>query len=383
MRTSDSIAKTAIRELAAELGLRSVGFAEAKPPARGELLVKWLREGKAGTMSYLHRQAERKLNPARVLAGARSVIGVVQPYFSEPLPHEIRTDPSRGLIASYAWGLDYHTLLLDKIKKIAELVDQLYPGSRSYSAVDTAPIMERDHAERAGLGFIGKNTMLIMPRSGSLSFLGEILTTAEISADEQRAMPTCGSCTRCLETCPTHAFPAEYVLDSTLCISYLTIEFRGIIPRELRAKMGNHIFGCDDCQTCCPWNMRFADKTEERLYWAEIDRKAPKLERLASMNEAEYREMFRETAILRASFTSMQRNVAVALGNWRSVDALESLSRLSAARSEIVRSHAAWAIGNVGTATAKQMLMNMQRSESDLRVQEEIQAALSGGLSSS
>lgn len=129
--------------------------------------------------------------------------------------------------------------------------------------------------------------------------------------------------------------------------------------------------------------MRFADKTEERLYWAEIDRKAPKLERLASMNEAEYREMFRETAILRASFTSMQRNVAVALGNWRSVDALESLSRLSAARSEIVRSHAAWAIGNVGTATAKQMLMNMQRSESDLRVQEEIQAALSGGLSSS
>ncbi len=319
------VAGQEIRDFAGRLGLNSVGFSTVAAPPRAEAFSAWLEGGMAGTMTYLHRQANRRLDPARILDGARTIISVSLSYFSENLPAEIRSDPSRGIIAAYAWGADYHEVLLDKLNELARFIESKAPGSHSRCYVDTGPLLERAHAERAGLGFVGKNTMLISPRQGSHMFLGEILTTEEIEAGELRRQPSCGSCTRCQTECPTFAFPAPYILDSNLCISYLTIEFRGIIPRELRSKMGNHVFGCDDCQDCCPWNERFSTVTSEARFRSEVERRAPLLCELARMSEAEYRERFHGSAVLRASYVCMLRNVAIALGNWGADSAMESI----------------------------------------------------------
>jgi epoxyqueuosine reductase len=325
------------------LGFECVGFAPAMPPARADFFKNWLSEGKAGTMTYLNRSVERRSDPRLVLDGAKTVISVGQSYFTGRLPAEIWNDPSRGLIASYAWGRDYHEVLLAKLMQLARFVEELAPGIKTRSYTDAGPILEREFGERAGLGFIGKNTLLIAPRMGSAFFLGDILTTMDLQVSSPEHMPSCGSCSRCLDICPTHAFPAAYVLDSALCISYLTIELKGIIPVNLRAKMGNHVFGCDDCQDCCPWNLRFATETQELAYHAPLERQAPRLTDLATLSETEFKEKFDGSPVLRPRYEGFMRNVAIALGNWKSEQALPSIARLLEHSSPLVRLHAAWA----------------------------------------
>ena len=364
--------RQAIETQAKERGFDRLGFAPAAPPARAEFFKNWLAEGKAGTMTYLHRSAERRTDPQRVLPGVRTIISVAQSYFTGKLPVEIRNDPSRGLIASYAWGKDYHDVLLAKLIELAKFVEELAPGHATKSYVDTGHILERDHGARAGLGFIGKNTLLISPQIGSTFFLGEILTTLDLPPSPPVRMPSCGSCTRCLDVCPTHAFPTAYVLDSTLCISYLTIEYRGIIPRQLRAKMSNHIFGCDDCQDCCPWNQRFSKETGEPSYRALLDRQAPRLNELAALTDAQFRERFFGTAVLRTRHSGFLRNVAIALGNWGSEEALESLEGLLRSEDPLVRTHAVWAVAQSRFSRADNILRRLDKKEANENVRAEI-----------
>lgn len=357
---------------AKELGFDRIGFAPAAPPARAEYFKQWLAEGKAGTMTYLNRSAGRRVNLQVVMEGVGTIISVAQSYFTGRLPEEIRNDPSRGLIAAYAWGQDYHEVLLNKLIELAGFVEELAPGYPTKCYVDTGHILERDHGERAGLGFIGKNTLLISPQMGSTFFLGEILTTLKLPPSPLARMPSCGSCTRCLDICPTHAFPTAYVLDSTLCISYLTIEFRGTIPRHLRAKMSNHVFGCDDCQDCCPWNLRFSKETNEAAYRAALDRQAPLLSDLALLTENKFRERFAGTAVLRTKFTGFMRNVAIALGNWGSEGTLDSLERLLHSNDPLVRMHAVWGLAQVNGKRADKLLRVIAESETREEIRLEI-----------
>ncbi|MBI5058746.1 tRNA epoxyqueuosine(34) reductase QueG [candidate division KSB1 bacterium] len=361
-------AKARIVEEATRLGIGRVGFAPAAPPSRHEQFRRWLAAGMAGTMTYLNRQERRRSDPRRLLPGARTIISLGESYYTGRLPAEIRNDPSRGLIAAYAWGADYHEVFWQKVRSLAGWIEDRMDGARCLSYVDRGPLAERDHAERAGFGFVGKNTMLISPRAGSLGFIGEILTTLELPAASANRMPGCGSCTRCIETCPTHAFPAEYVLDSRLCISYLTIEYRGVIPRELRSLMGNHVFGCDDCQDCCPWNERFSQFTSEPAYYSGLERKAPQLSDLAGLGEADYLERFQHTAVLRASHRMLLRNVAIALGNWRTESALEALEPLLHHPDGLVRAPAVWAAGRVNTSGSSRLLSRLRATETDPRV---------------
>lgn len=334
-----------IVERAKALGFDLCGFARPLPSARGKHVREWLAAGMAGTMTYLNRSVERRLNPELVLRGVKSIISVGQSYFTGFLPDEIRRDPSRGLIASYAWGDDYHDLMGHALHELAEFVSSLGDcATKVY--VDTGPLLEREVAEQAGLGFVGKNTLLIHPKMGSQLFLGEIVTTLELTPSSPLRTPSCGSCTNCLTVCPTHAFPSAFVLDARLCISYLTIEYRGSIPLELRAKMGNHIFGCDECQTCCPWVKRFSSPTRQKAYENVLERKAPKLADLARLGEAEYQTMFARSPVLRPKYEGFMRNIAVALGNWRSLEARNALEPLLQHESALVREHAEWALEN-------------------------------------
>jgi epoxyqueuosine reductase len=347
LQTSDKMTlEQRISGRARELGFELCGISRAERPARAEFFKDWLVQGMAGNMTYLNRSAERRVTPELVLPGVKSVISVGQSYFTGFLPEEIRKDPSRGIIASYAWGDDYHELMGHALEELAEFVQSLSADVKTKAYVDTGPVLERETAERAGLGFIGKNTMLIHPKLGSNLFLGEILTTLELApSSPPKSKPSCGSCTRCLDVCPTHALPEAHVMDARLCISYLTIEFRGAIPLELRPKMGNHIFGCDDCQTCCPWVQRFSTPTRQRAYENVIERKAPKLADLAKLSEAEFLEMFKGSPVLRPKYEGFLRNVAVAIGNWKSVEARGALEPLLKHESAIVREHAEWAWG--------------------------------------
>jgi len=387
-----------IIERAYELGFDLVGIAPAGITPHAKEYVEWIAAGYAGEMAYMTRQPDRRADPRRVLPGARSVIVVGLNYHTMDLPDEVKNDPARGLIARYAWGVDYHDLMTPRLKELAEFIQEQsrrtgismpvhnnrqsagigMPALRTY--VDTGPVLERDWALSAGLGFIGKNTCLIHPRMGSWLFLGVILTDVALTPDGQGVIPSreaarylllsevdrpseqeiprrhsaaprndisvsCGTCTRCLKACPTNAFPKPYVLDARRCISYLTIELKGSIPLELRPLMGNRIFGCDICQDVCPWPARFARPTRERaLFAAEIDRAAPQLIELAHLSEEAFKQKFAGTPILRSKRRGLLRNVAVALGNWGSVEAQAALRMLAADADPIIAEHAQWGL---------------------------------------
>lgn len=373
MRNLPEVLRDELQEAGSQLGLLSVTVAPAQASPNHARFREWLARGYGGTMSYLDRQSARRADPQLIMPGVRSVITLCDGYYTEQLPQEIRADRSRGRIASYAWGEDYHELLLRKAEQLALLIQVHEPSAHTRCYVDTGPLAERELGVQSGAGFVGKNTLLIKPRAGSFFFLGELLTTAEIAATPRPQMPSCGSCTRCLEHCPTHAFPAAYVLNSNRCISYLTIEFRGVIPRELRAKMGNYVFGCDECQTCCPWNDRFSSGTADARYGAQLTRRAPPLQQLAALSREEYREFFRGSAVLRCRYEMLLRNVAVALGNWGSIEAAGILLSLARHDEPLVRAHAVWGLRQCDAAVAEPELQRLARHEKVAEVIAEFQ----------
>ncbi len=374
--------KARLRERAQELGFDLCRVAGAGTAPFAEHFAQWVEEGRAGEMAYMARSADRRTDPRLVLPGLRSILVVAVSYHTIPWPPGLRDDPSRGLIARYAWGLDYHDLLLPRLEALARFLQRETGGEAAYRAyVDTGPVLEKAWAHRAGLGFVGKNACLISPRYGSYIFLGVLLTTAEVEPDPPLRGIGCGRCSRCMPACPTDAFPRPYVLDSRRCISYLTIELKGPIPHHLRPLMGNWIFGCDLCQEVCPWNSKFAQSTPiAELFPAREEDIAPKLLDVIAMDEAAFRERYRRRPVWRARRRGLLRNAAVALGNWGDPAAVPALAAALRDPEPLVRGHAAWALGRIGGRQAGNCLDRAWTCEEDAYVRSELEAALDGPL---
>lgn len=384
-----------IKQRGHELGFDLVGIAPADPPQTVSAYIDWVNRGYAGVMRYLERpdRVERRCDPSVVVPGVKSVVVVGKNYFTRELPAEVLNDPSRGIIASYAWGLDYHDVMTPRLRELQAFIEKQVGGQvhgRVY--VDTGPVLERAYAERAGLGFFGKNTMLIHPRWGAWLFLGEILLDVALEYDAPDTRGTCGACTRCLDACPSDAFPQPYVLDARRCISYLTIELTGPIPRPLRPLMGNRIFGCDICNEVCPWNRRFARPTVEPAFQPRpevppeadeglvegpaSDRVAPKLLDLIALDEDAFRQRFRDSPVRRTGRRGLLRNVAVALGNWGDPVAVPALIQALHDHEPLIRGHAAWALGRIESARARRALVKALAAEDDDYARDELEAAL-------
>jgi epoxyqueuosine reductase len=339
--------KTAVQQRARELGFDGCRITDAAPPATSSHFQQWLTGRRHGEMSYLERNAHKRVDPQKVLAGAKSIISLAVPYSSdEPqagIPHsEFRIPNSMGLVARYARFADYHKVIGEKLQSLAAFVSELGgAGTQSLWYVDTGPLLERDLAQRAGLGFIGKHTNLISRRLGNWIFLSEIITTLALDPDEPERNH-CGSCSRCLAACPTAAITAPFQLDARRCISYLTIELKGPIPLELRPAIGNRIYGCDDCLAVCPWN-RFAKEGGMMAAHARPDLAAPDLLELLALDDAGFSRRFHGTPILRVKRRGLLRNVCVALGNIADASALPALDRAGQDPDALIAEHARWA----------------------------------------
>jgi epoxyqueuosine reductase len=342
--SSNSINGRIVHHLATECGFDLVGVAAAHPVPDFGRFQRWVERGLAGEMSYLtdHR-ADLRRDPAGLLRGVQSVICVGLVY-NGPEPYSTRfADRERAWISRYAWGDDYHGVIRAKLEDLNRKLLEI-EQFESRICVDTAPLLERSLASRAGLGWIGKNTCLINQQLGSWFFLGELLTTLAIESDDTPP-DRCGTCTRCIDACPTAAIvpspDGRFELDARLCISYFTIELRTAIPEAQRASVGAHVFGCDICQDVCPWNSRAAETNEPNFHPREF---APGLERMAGISEAEFREMFRDTPVSRAKYRGFLRNVAVAMGNSRLEKFREPLKKLAASADTLVAEHARWGL---------------------------------------
>ena len=374
-----------IRSRARELGFDAVGIAPVGPSAHGEAYERWVAAGHAGEMAYLGREdavAKRK-DPSLVVPNARSAVVVAKNYFVQDEPMAA-PDPSRGIFARYARNDDYHEVLKPRLIELQEWIDrELLPvGGRAY--VDTGPVLERELAQRAGLGWFGRNTMLIQPQRGSYFFLGVVLLDVELDYDEPFEREHCGTCQRCIGECPTGALLGRDEsgaprMDARRCISYLTIELRGPIPRELRPLIGNRIYGCDICQEVCPHNnLRFVQLTSEEAFWPRQGVHGTRLIELMAMDQAEFSRRFKSSPVKRAKRRGLLRNVAVALGNWGSPEAVPVLTRALDDDEPLIRGHSAWALGQIGTWEARSALGARVGVEADGWVREEIDLALAG-----
>jgi epoxyqueuosine reductase len=364
------------------LGFGRVGLSPIAPAARHHLYSDWLAAGRHGEMSYLATpEAELARRDARSLLGeARTLVALALSYAHRDAPVPLRTGP-RGRIARYARGEDYHTVLKSKLARLAASI-MAFSGQPIVSrpCVDTVPLLERDEAERAGLGFVAKNTMLIAPGLGSYVLLGELLLAAEARLPDAVEPPRkrCGQCRACLDACPTGAFVDAYVLDARRCISYLTIELEGAMPRELRALVGTHIFGCDICQEVCPFNAGSGDPAAPpapELAARGAERGAPELLPLLALGANQFRQFVKRTALRRVHREQLLRNVCVALGNAGDPVAVPALREALADRHPLVRAHAAWALGRLGDREGLHARV-AAGAESDPAVREELDAAL-------
>jgi epoxyqueuosine reductase len=343
--------KAAVRQRALELGFDECRFTTAEPPETGPQFERWLGAGMHGEMGYLQRNAHKRLDPRQVLPGARSTIILAVSYSratneGRGARGEVRGTRDEGVIARYARFADYHTVIGGRLKSLAEFVNQQGgAGTRSLGYVDTGPVLERDLAQRAGLGFVGKHTNLIGRKLGNWFFLCEILTTLELEPDGPESN-RCGSCTRCLTTCPTVAITAPFQLDARRCISYLTIELKGSIPVELRPAIGNRIFGCDDCLAVCPWN-RFAQEGSMMKPHARPDLEAPDLIELLKLDEGDFNRRFGGTPLERVKRRGLLRNICVALGNVGDERVLGALQKAAVNSEPLIAEHALWGISQI------------------------------------
>jgi epoxyqueuosine reductase len=363
-----------LHKRARELGFNSIGVSFAAPARRLDAFLSWIENGRHGEMGYMARpdRVERRRNPQIILPGLKSIISVGLSYSTIRIPSQIALDPGRGRISNYAWGVDYHHLMSPRLESLAAWLRDLDPQVQSRVYVDTGAVLERDYAETAGLGFVGKNTMLIAPRSGSWFFLGEILTTLALPPTAPAPMPSCGSCHRCLDACPTGAFPAPYKLDARRCISYLTIELKGWIPRELRSLMGNWIYGCDICQEVCPFN-RFAKSSRESEFRPpDLNAVAPPLPDILALTEEAFNKRFQKSPIKRIKRSRLLRNACVAAGNWGDRSAVPPLTALLQDPDPLLRGHAAWALHQIDDRIAKTALSDALKVEQDPQVRDEL-----------
>ncbi len=365
-----------VRRHAVELGFNLVGLTRAASSPRLDAYFRWLDLHMHGSMAYMAREdrTARRRDLNVILPGVKSIIVVGLDYHALTLPADILDDPARGRIAAYAWGVDYHETMTPRLETLAAWLRDVSKQPVAHRVyVDIGAILERSHAQQAGLGFVGKNTMLINARRGSYFFLGEILTDAVFDDYDQPHRETmCGSCTRCQAACPTNAFPRPYMLDARRCISYLTIENKGWIERELRPLMGNWVYGCDVCQDVCPFN-RFAAPTHEASFLpVDVDRAAPPLLDLLRLDETGFNARFGGSAIARIKRARLVRNACVAAGNWGDEAAIPALSALLRDPGPLVRGHAAWAVGRILGDGAYPILANLRRTESDPQVLEEL-----------
>ncbi|MFM2149506.1 MAG: tRNA epoxyqueuosine(34) reductase QueG [Pseudomonadota bacterium] len=303
-----------IRAKALELGFDAIGFARAHLAAETrERLMRFLADGQHGSMGWMESRAEQRAHPQALWPEAVSVIALGLNYGPDSDPMASLAQRDRGTISVYAQGRDYHDVVKKRLKALGQWMAQRFKGSELKVFVDTAPVMEKPLAQAAGLGWQGKHTNLVSRAHGSWLFLGEVFTTLDLAPDAPE-VDHCGSCDACLRICPTDAFPAPYRLDARRCISYLTIEHRGPIPEELRARMGNRIYGCDDCLAVCPWN-KFAHAHEEPAFAPRAALTAPKLAELAALDDAGFRALFAGSPIKRIGRNRFVRNVLVAIGN--------------------------------------------------------------------
>ena len=320
----------------------------------------WLAQGHAGEMAYLAREPQLRIDPALPFPQAKSVICLGYPYSPPRVPEIDWRSELRGRIAAYAAGVDYHETIQAKLNTLVTCLHETVPGLWARPYVDTGPLFEREWAYRSGLGWFGKNTMLLRKGVGSWFFLAEILVSLELEG-EGIPQAHCGKCTRCLTDCPTGALENGYILKAPLCISYLTIEHRGAIPHELRPKMGNWIFGCDVCQEVCPWNEKFSQPREEL-----VEELFPSLKELIALDENGFRTRFGRSAIRRTKRRGLLRNVAIALGNSGNPEAIPSLQTALHDPEPLVRSHAAWGLGQFAESKQKKLYSTIM-SEKQMR----------------
>ncbi len=369
--------KERLREAGARFGFDHVGFAPGRLEEAGRRFQTWLDDGNHGEMAWLERNPARRSD-----AGPERTVAVCSVNYWGGAPAS--APPGGGVVSQYARGEDYHRVLESRLRKFARFAGSLArkaglapDDARIPTLVDHGPLLEKAYAERAGVGWTGKHSNVIASRGSSWFFLGELLLPFRLPPDETHPN-RCGSCVRCIDACPTGAIVAPYVVDSRLCVSYLTIELRGPIPKELRRPLGNRIFGCDDCQDVCPWN-RFAVPTADPAFAAPDDALgAETLARLLALTPQEFRDRSRRSAIRRASYAGFLRNVAVALGNSGDPAAFGPLTSALDHEEPLVRGHAAWALGEIDAARARPLLEARRKREPDASVREEIEAALSG-----
>jgi epoxyqueuosine reductase len=335
-----------IKDEARRLGFSEVGVAAAVEPAGYPRLLEWLAAGYGGTMHYLAERAEAYSHPRYVLEGVRTIVVLLQAYRTEePRP----VTAGQGRVSRYAWGLDYHDLLHDRLKRLKSFVLEREPAARVRCVVDTAPLLERELAQAAGLGWIGKNTLLLNRQRGSWFFLSALLTDLDLACDEPHTAEHCGTCTACLDACPTGAFVGPYVLDASKCLSYTTIELRDPIPEPLRAAHGDWVFGCDVCQDVCPWNTKPPTVDEPELA-PRADTNPLDLVGLFDLDDGEFRARFRHTPLWRAKRRGILRNAAIVLGNQRAGFARGALEKGLGDEEELVREACRWALERIGGA---------------------------------
>jgi len=364
-----------IKTYAQSLGFDLVGISPATPPARREFFSQWIEKGFAGEMHYLEKNAEKRRDPGSLLSGARSILCVAVNYFTDIPLRAALLEKGQGWISRYAWGEDYHDLMKERLLALLDFIKSEAGKPVSGKVyVDTGPVLEREVGSRAGIGWQGKNTNLISRKIGSWFFLGEILMDMELEYDGPIS-DFCGTCNRCLEACPTGALIEPYVLDPRRCISYLTIELKGKIPLDARPLLGNHVFGCDICQDVCPWN-RKAPATAESSFLPREGLVAPPLASLLRQGEEEFRTLFKGSPIKRVKRRGFLRNVVVAMGNSQDRDLVEPLETALKDPEPLIRSHAAWALGQLGGSRARDVLEKARSSEADFQVIEEIRLAL-------